>query len=272
MIEWSRIRAAQLHAGRKLALFLLADQSGRRSGDRVPGQRDRPCVAGHAGPRCSSRSPSRSRSGVSPSPHTGDSQASVHDLRETVLGGPGARRSAGRAYRSCSVRMLAVGHDRRAWIALSLLMTAAAFAMAPLPLATLSFLGYLGASMVDPAADRRSDARAAIGILGFTLLLMVGMHQPCARAGPDPRQRDRAGRTRRDRQPAAARIRGHRRRLAVGDRRERRDRPRVAALRASRAGSIPVTINGMPLLQVLAGPSWDSGQVRRRPARRSPRS
>ena len=103
--------------------------------------------------------------------HRGDSYASVRDLRKTAWDGL----ALALAWSTVPVLFCThapTGTTAGLGITLGVLMTAAAFAMAPLTLATLIFLGYVGAAMVVQLAMAGTIA-AAVGILGFTLMLMV---------------------------------------------------------------------------------------------------
>ncbi len=256
-VEWSRIRAAQLFAGRKMALVLLAANiaavlaTGFLVRDTVPAWQIATwsalvvAVAAAVGFR---------RLAVH---HNGESQASVRDLRKT--GWEGLALGLGW---SCVPILFCThapsGTTAGLGITLTVLMTAAAFAMAPLALATLVFLGYLGAAMVIQLLIAGTTS-AAFGILGFTLLLMAG----CI-----------------SRARALVLIRANEITLNERDetvslllrefedtgadwlwetdamRRIVRASPRFAVA----CGLEPGAIDGMPLLQLLAGPSWDSGE------------
>ena len=256
-VEWSRIRAAQLFAGRKMALVLLSTNlaailaTGFLVSATVPAWQ---VTTWSALLVAIAVAVAFRRLAV---PHTGESQASVHDLRKT--GWEGLALGLGW---SCVPILFCThapsGTTAGLGITLTLLMTAAAFAMAPLTLATLIFLGYLGASMVIQLLIAGTTS-AAIGILGFTLVLMAG----CV-----------------SRARALVLIRANE--IALNERDETvslllrefedtgadwlwetdamRRIVRASSRFAVACGLDPGEIDGMPLLQLLAGPSWDSGE------------
>ena len=255
--EWSRIRAAQLSAGRSMALFLLTAnilatlaivflvegivplwQATTWSALMV-------AIAVTIAFRRLSTDP------------RGERYASVRDLRKT--GWEGLALALGWS----TVPVLFCTHAPSGTtaglgITLAVLMTAAAFVMAPLTLATLIFLGYLGAAMVVQLVMAGTPA-AAVGIFGFTLMLMI----VCV-----------------SRARALVTIRASE--IALGDRDETvslllhefeetgadwlwetdtarrivRASPRFAAA----CGLDPADIEGMPFLQLLAGPTWETGE------------
>ncbi|RXD07762.1 EAL domain-containing protein [Sphingomonas sp. UV9] len=101
----------------------------------------------------------------------GDGYASVRDVRNTGWDGL----ALALAWSTVPVLFCThapAGTTAGLGITLAVLMTAAAFAMAPLVLATLIFLGYLGAAMVIQLAMAGSGA-AAVGIFAFTAILMI---------------------------------------------------------------------------------------------------
>ncbi|SFO21937.1 bifunctional diguanylate cyclase/phosphodiesterase [Sphingomonas sp. OK281] len=169
--EWSRIRAAQLFAGRRLAMFLLATN--------VAATLAIVYLVGNIVPTWQAAAWSVALVAVAvgvafrrlATHHRGDSYASVRDLRRTAWDGF----ALALAWSTVPVLFCThapTGTTAGLGITLGVLMTAAAFAMAPLTLATLIFLGYLGAAMVIQLAMAGTIA-AAIGIVGFTLMLMV---------------------------------------------------------------------------------------------------
>ena len=254
---WGRIRAAQLFAGRRVALVLLATNMAAalviaallRSA--VPHWQIASwtalvvAAAVWVGFRRLATH------------HDGLGYASRRDLRSTVWDGFVL------ALVWSAVPVLFCTHAPSGTttglgLTLAVLMTAAALAMAPLALATLVFLGYLGAAMVVQLAFAGTLA-AAGGILVFTLLLMAAcLHRARALV------QIRAGEIVLDDRDETVR-------LLLGEsdstgadwlwetdatRRVVRASPRFAFA----CGLDPASINGMPLLQVLAGPSWDTGE------------
>ncbi|MDT8757257.1 EAL domain-containing protein [Sphingomonas psychrotolerans] len=255
-IDWGPIRAAQLHAGSQLALFMLAANVVGASlvtmllAPLVPLWQLASWSAVVAAVACAvafRRLSKRHRSAVT---------ASLKDVRETVLDGI----SLGAIW---SVPPLAFGHAADAdamlglWVVLSLLMTASAVAMAALPLATIAFVSIVGAAVATMLAFAGPPMLAAAAALFTTLLAMATF-----------------GRGR-----ALVVIRANEMALAERDetvslllrefedsgsdwlwqidaqRRVARANPRFAVS----LGADPKTINGTPFLQLLAGPTWEDG-------------
>ncbi|MES3152121.1 putative bifunctional diguanylate cyclase/phosphodiesterase [Sphingomonas faeni] len=254
--EWSRIRATQLFAGRRLALFLLAANVFASLITAVLVREIVPlwqiatwvalldAVAVAVGFRRLATH------------HRGDSYANVRDVRNTGWEGL----ALGLAWSTVPVLFCThapSGTTAGLGITLIVLMTAAAFAMAPLALATLIFLGYLGFAIIVQLVMAGTTA-AAFGILAFTVLLMV----VCI-----------------TRARALVMIRAAE--IAIGERDETvslllrefeesgadwlwetdsaRRIVRASARFAFACGLDPISIEGMPLLQVLAGPTWETG-------------
>ena len=254
--DWGPIRAAQLNAGAQLALFLLgvnvisAALIAILAAPLVPGW----ALAAWGGLVtvvstivALRRLSSRFRDAAT---------ASVADVRDTLLEGIALAAV-------WSVVPLAIGPHATAgaalglWVIITLLMTASAVALAALPLATLAFLGFLGGTVVVVLALVGSPLLAMGGAL-FTSLLMLG----CFTRGR-----------------ALIVIRANELALAERDETVRlllRDFEENgadwlweidAARRVVRAsprfchavGLDPLKINGMSFLQVLAGPTWDTG-------------
>jgi len=255
-IDWGPIRAAQLHAGSQLALFMLAANVVGASlvtmllAPLVPLWQLASWSAVVAAVACAvafRRLSKRHRNAVT---------ASLEDVRETVLDGI----SLGAVW---SVPPLAFGHAVDAdavlglWVVLSLLMTASAVAMAALPLATIAFVAIVGAAVCTMLALSGPPVLAAAAAL-FTTLLAIATF----------------GRGR-----ALVVIRANEMALAERDetvslllrefeesgsdwlweidaqRRVARANPRFAVS----LGADPKTINGTPFLQLLAGPTWEDG-------------
>ena len=254
--EWARIRAAQLEAGRGLALFMLGVSAlgaalvallfvGRLPLWQLGGWAAGATALGAAVAirRLSSH-------------HRADSYATLREVRHTALEGLalavvwvippllfGARVEGATAY--------------GLWLVLSLLMAAAAVGMAPLTLSALTFVGGVGGAVAIRLALEGGATAAGITLL-FTLLLMV----TCI-----------------DRARSLVLLRSGE--LALGERDETvslllrefeesgadwlwetdsarrvwKASPRFAFA----CGLDPVAIEGMGLLQVLAGPAWETG-------------
>ncbi len=254
--DWGPIRAAQMNAGSQLALFMLAANVVGASlitlimAPLVPLWQLASwsaLVAAVAVAVAFRRLSARNRTAVS---------ATLGDVRDTVLDGI----ALGAVW---SIPPLAVGHlaDANAalglWIVLSLLMTASAVAMAALPLATIVFVSILGASIGAKLILMGSPLMAAAAGL-FTVLLVMTTFA---------------------RGKSLVVIRAHEIAIAERDetmslllreseesgadwlweidaqRRVNRANPRFAVA----VGVDPKAINGMPFLQVLAGPTWEAG-------------
>ena len=256
--RWGRIRAFQLHAGRRLAWPLLAANLLAAVSTVLLAWGLMPawkigCWAVLLGAvslgvtlrRLATR-------------HRGDGYADVRDLRATV--GEGVALAAAWAIVPLVFcRVMPDGTVGGLGVILVVLMTAAALAMAPLALATLAFLAGIGAAIVVPLAVAHAYP-AALGVVIFTAILMTA----CM-----------------NRARSLMAIRATQYALAERDAtvslllREFEDQnadwlwETDAARRVVKAsprfayacGLDPLAINGLPFLQVLAGPSWDSGEV-----------
>ena len=254
--EWGRIRAAQLHAGRELALFLL--------GANLIGAAATFMLLAHVAPWWQLIGWATVTGVIATivtvrrlaSHHRADGYARLQDLRGTIWGGLGL----GLAW---SVVPLLFGADAAAGataglgLVLLVLMSAAAVAMAPLALATLGFLVTLGAAMAAALALHHAHAAAA-GVALFTAIMaMVCVGRARAlvliRAGQLAlEERD---------ETVSLLLREFEDKDADwlwetdGARRVVKASPRFALA----CGLDPLSINGMPFLQVLAGPSWETG-------------
>jgi diguanylate cyclase (GGDEF)-like protein len=254
--EWARIRASQLQAGRQLALFILATN--------LIGAVMTAWLFRSALPLWIIGGWAALTIGVGvvvavrrlSSHHRSDGYATVADIRGTAVEGLAL------AIAWAIPPLLFGGHaDSGAayglWMILSLLMTAAAVGMAPLALPSLIFIGGIGASVAGRLFIEGEPAPAGITLL-FSALLMVA----CI-----------------DRARSLVLLRSGQ--LALGERdetvslllREFEDTgadwlwETDAARRIVRAsprfayacGIEPTAINGLPFLQVLAGPAWETG-------------
>lgn len=189
-------------------------------------------------------------------PNRGDSYASVREVRNTGWDGL-ALALAWSAVPVLFCTHAPTGTTAGLGITLAVLMTAAAFAMAPLVLATLVFLGYLGVAMVVQLAMAGTVA-AAVGIFAFTAMLMI----VCV-----------------SRARTLVLIRAGE--IALGERNEtvslllrefeetdadwlwETDTARRIVRASTRFAYAcrldPAAIEGMPFLQILAGPTWETG-------------
>lgn len=255
--DWGPIRAAQLHAGSQLALFMLAANVIGASlitmilSPLVPlwqlaswGALVAAAGAAVAFRRLAKR-------------HREATAATLGDVRDTVLDGV----ALGAAW---SIAPLAFGHlvDADAalgmWIVLSLLMTAGAVAMAALPLATITFISIVGAALAVTLSLIASPMLAAASTLFTVLLVMAtfarGKALVVIRAGE-------IAIAERDETLSLLLREGERDGEADwlweidAQRRVARANPRFS----KSLGVDPKTINGMPFLQVLAGQTWEDG-------------
>ncbi|WP_425228254.1 putative bifunctional diguanylate cyclase/phosphodiesterase [Sphingomonas sp.] len=254
--EWGRIRATQLHAGRDLALFLLA--ANLIGGSAVA------LLLSHR-PLWAQALAWTAATGVIAtivtvrrlaSHHRNDGYAQPQDLRGAAWGGV----ALGLAWAVVPLyfcRDSAAGTIAGLGLVLVVLMSAAAVAMAPLALATLAFLVILGAATAGSLALHASYA-AAGGIALFTsIMAMVCVGR--ARALVTIRASQMALEEREE--TVSLLLREFEDKDADwlwetdGARRVIKASPRFAIA----CGLDPVSINGMPFLQVLAGPTWESG-------------
>lgn len=254
--DWGPIRAAQLHAGSQLALFMLAANVVGAAAVALIFAPLKPAwmliawgaVAAAVGAAVAFRRLNKR--------HRTAASASLGDVRDTLLDGI----ALGAVW---SVPPLAFGPSATIaaalglWIVLSLLMAASSVAMAALPLATIAFLAITGAATATTIYLLGSPPLAAAAGL-YALLLIVA----CFARGK-----------------ALVVIRANE--LAIAERdetvslllRESQDgqgdwlweidaQRRVARANPRFALSLgvdPKTINGTPFLQLLAGPAWESG-------------
>jgi diguanylate cyclase (GGDEF)-like protein/PAS domain S-box-containing protein len=254
--ESGRIRAAQLAGGRRLALVLLAANLLGAIWAASLFLHTRPMwmLVGWTGLACTFSVAVAIRRLASP--HGPDGFATVGQVRETLFDGIGLA-----IVWSLAPVLFCSGDNSGAefglWLVLSVLMTAAAFAMAPLALATLVFVGGVGAT-VTARLILSGHVAAAFATTIFTALLgLIALVR--ARGLVELR--------------AAQLVLGERDETISlllrefeesgadwlwetdAARRVVKANPRFAFA----CGLDPVTINGMPFLQVLAGPAWESG-------------
>jgi diguanylate cyclase (GGDEF)-like protein len=254
--DWGPIRAAQMHAGSQLALFMLAaNLVGAALVTLIMAPRAPvwqlaswgALVAAVAVAVAFRRLSKRHRNGVT---------ATLADVRDTVLDGI----ALGAVW---SIPPLAFGHlaDANAalglWIVLSLLMTASAVAMAALPLATIAFILIVGGSIVATLATIVSPVLASAAAV-FTMLLVVatfarGKALVVIRASEIAiAERDETvSLLLRETEDSGADWLWE----IDAQRRVVRANPRFALS----LGVDPKAINSMPFLQVLAGPTWEAG-------------
>ena len=254
--EWGRIRAAQLHAARELALFMLGAHLLGAAATALIFRASVPLwlLTGWGGLTAAAALLVAMRRLASH--HRRDGYATGNDLRATVTEGAalaiawslpplffGAGTATGQAY--------------GLWLILSVLMAATALAMAPLALATLVFLGLLGTTVAAHLVLGGAYAAAGATVLFTLILIAICVNRAHAlvliRAGQIAlEERDETvSLLLREFEDTGADW------LWETDaaRRVVKASPRFAFA----CGLDPVTINGMPFLQVLAGPTWESG-------------
>ena len=254
--DWPSIRATQLRAGRSLALFLLAAN--------LIGAAMVALLFAHVSPGWQLAAWGALTAAVATavvfrrlsSRNTAGVAARIADVRNTAWEG-----LALAAVWSVPPLLFATHAGFAAafglWMVLSVLMTAAAVAMAPLVLATLLFLGVLGLTV----AARLLLAQAYV-VAGATLLFTALLMIACL-------MRARGLVALRATQIALAE-RDHTVSLLLRDFEESgadwlwetdsaRRIVKASARFAFACGLDPLTINGMPFVQVLAGPTWEAG-------------
>lgn len=254
--EWGRIRAAQLHAGRELALFMLGAHLLGAAATAAIFRYSVPLwlLAGWAVLAAAAALVVALRRLASH--HRRDGYATAADLRTTVTEGAGLAIawSLPPLFFGAGVE---TGQAYGLWLILSVLMTATALAMAPLALATLVFLGVLGTTMAIHLVIGGVYAAAAATLL-FTLILMA----TCVNRAHSLVM-IRAGQIALEERDETVSLLLREFEDTGADwlwetdaaRRVVKASPRFAFA----CGLDPVTINGLPFLQVLAGPTWESG-------------
>ena len=254
--DWAPIRAAQLNAGSQLALFLLAANVVGAMLVALVLQPVAPLwslaswgavVAAVAATVTFRRLAARQRTAQT---------ATLRDVRDTVLEGialAAVWSVPPLVFGGRSDPAIAFG----LWIVVALLMTASAVAMAALPMATLSFLGILGASITVMLYFAGGPLLASTAIVFTALLMLVcfgrGKALVVIRAGEIAlAERD---------ETVSLLLREFAEQSADwlwetdANRRIVRASPRFA----HSVGLDPLSVNGMPFLQVLAGSTWESG-------------
>ena len=255
--EWGRIRAAQLHVGRQSALFLLgagllADAATTSLfHGAVPLWR----LATWAGLTAIVAILVALRRLASH--HRDDGYATVTDLRATVY--EGAALGVSWALPPLFFQpTIGSGTAYGLWLITSVLMTAAAITLAPLALASLCFLGLVGATVAAKLAVAGAFAASGATLLFTGLLMVICLHR--ARALVEIRASQIAMEERDE--TVSLLLREFEDQGADwlwetdGARRVVKASPRFALA----CGLDPVSINGMPFLQVLAGPTWETGE------------
>ncbi|TCP98663.1 diguanylate cyclase/phosphodiesterase with PAS/PAC sensor(s) [Sphingomonas sp. PP-F2F-A104-K0414] len=256
-VVWGRIRAAQLFAGRRVALFLLTSNivAMLAIAFLLRGVVPHWQIAAWAALVAAAAVWVGFRRLATD--HRGDGYASLRQLRHTIWDGF-VLALVWSAVPVFFCTHAPTGTTAGLGLTLAVLMAAAALAMAPLAPATLVFLGYLGVAMAIQLAFASSFA-AALGLLLFTGLLMVAcIHRARAlimlRASEIVLD---------DRNETVSLLLGEFDGTGAdwlwetdATRRVVKASPRFAFA----CGLDPATINGLPLLQLLAGPSWETGE------------
>ncbi|MCU6453804.1 EAL domain-containing protein [Sphingomonas sp. A2-49] len=254
--QWARIRSTQLDAGRQLALFLLAANliGAAMAVSVLATHVSHVMLAGWAGivgivavgvavRRLSTR-------------HRDGGYATQADLRATVAEGVALAVA-------WSIPVVAFATHPGSnttyvlWMILSVLMTAGAVAMAPLALATIAFVGGLGLAVTAKLVVIGSYAAAGATSVFTLLLILICLNRARSlviiRAGQMALgERD---------ETVSLLLREFEASNADwlwetdSARRVIKASPRFAYA----CGLDPVAIEGMPFLQVLAGPAWETG-------------
>ncbi|USU09900.1 EAL domain-containing protein [Sphingomonadaceae bacterium OTU29MARTA1] len=254
--QWARIRSTQLDAGRQLALFLLAANLSAAAmtvslfADEVRHM----LLTGWAAlvaivsvavavRRLSTR-------------HRDGGYATQADLRTTAIEGVAL---AAAWSIPCLVFDPHPGSNSAyvLWMILSVLMTAGAVAMAPLALATIAFVGGLGTIVTAKLLLLHSFAAAGATSLFTAMLVIICLNRARSLVVIRASQMALGERD----ETVSLLLREFEETSADwlwetdAARRVIKASPRFAYA----CGLDPVTIEGMPFLQVLAGPTWESG-------------
>ncbi|MES2755262.1 MAG: EAL domain-containing protein [Pseudomonadota bacterium] len=253
--DWGPIRAAQVNSGRRLALFMLAANLAAAAAVGI--------TLSHAVPtwQLAAWNALVAAAGLIVtfrrlSSRTRES-ATLGDVRGTAIDGVvlGAIWAVAPLVFGPLLELRGV---LGLWIILTILMTAGAVALAALPLGTISFLGLVGAATATMLWRLANPAFAGAAIF-FTTLLMIGCFAR-ARALVVIRSSE-ISLAERD-ETVSLLLREFEDKAADwlwetdAGRRVVRASPRFAWA----TGHDPVTINGKPFLEILAGDAWESGK------------
>ena len=254
--EWGRIRAAQLHAGRQLALLLLGASllADAATATLLRGSVPLWQLLGWAGLTAIVAILVALRRLATH--HRGDGYATVDDLRATVYEG-GALAAVWALPPLLFLSSAAPGAAYGLWLVLSVLMTAGALAMAPLALATLVFLGVVGGSVAAKLVLGGAFAAAGATVLFTGLLMVICVSRArslvvirAAQLALEERDETVSLLLREFEDQGADWLWE-----TDAARRVVKASPRFALA----CGLDNVSINGLPFLQVLAGPTWENG-------------
>jgi diguanylate cyclase (GGDEF)-like protein len=255
-VDWGRIRAAQLLAGRQLALFLFGvnllaiAMTATLFAHRVA----LPLLGGWAVLAAAAATAGAVRHRLRPTSING--QASAHELKATAVDGILLA-----LVWTLPVLLFQAGAGSTGgvglWLILSVLMAAATVAMAPLAMATMTFLGVVGSAIAVRLAWEGAYTAAAAAVLFAVLLALSSIARARALV------QIRAGQLALEERDQTVSMLLREFEDAGADWLWETDTAR-RVIRASRrfafaCGLDPVSINGRPLLEVLAGPTWESG-------------
>ena len=254
--DWGPIRAAQLHAGSQLALFLVAAN--------VIGAVLVVIILDHRAPLWALASWGALTVAVCvavgfrrfASRHRGAYTATLIDVRDTLLDGVALGTVWSIPPLACGIRADATT-ALALWVVLSVLMAASAVAMAGLPLATLSALAIVGLSVATMMFWVGGPVLAA-AVLLFTTLLMVGCFTR-AKALVVLRANEIALSERDETVSLLLREAEDNSADWLWETDAQRRVLRASPRFATSVGLDTSTVNGMSLLEVLAGPTWDAG-------------
>ncbi|WP_243403471.1 MULTISPECIES: GGDEF and EAL domain-containing protein [Bacteria] len=254
--QWARIRSKQLDAGRHLALFLLAANliGAALVVPLFAGSEPLPYLIGWAAlvgivsvavavRRLSTH-------------HRDGGYASARDVRVTLW--EGVALAVVWAVPVFAFRVEPGSHGTYAlWMILALLMTAGAMAMAPLALATIAFLGGLGAAVSLRIALDGSPTGAAAAALFTVMLIVICLNR--ARALVVIRAVQIALAERND--TVSLLLREFEETAAdwLWETNAGKQIVKASPRFAYACGLDPIAINGQSFLRVLAGPAWDTG-------------
>ncbi|GEM72152.1 GGDEF domain-containing protein [Sphingomonas aquatilis NBRC 16722] len=254
--QWARIRSKQLDAGRHLALFLLAANligaalvvplfAGNEPLTYLIGWA---ALVGIVAVAVAIRRLSTH--------HRDGGYASARDVRTTLW--EGVALAVVWAVPVFAFRVDPGSHGTYAlWMILALLMTAGAMAMAPLALATIAFLGGLGAAVSLRTALDGSPTGAAATALFTVMLIVICLHR--ARALVVIRAVQIALAERND--TVSLLLREFEETAAdwLWETDAGKQIVKASPRFAYACGLDPIAINGQSFLRVLAGPAWDTG-------------
>ncbi|WP_332838013.1 putative bifunctional diguanylate cyclase/phosphodiesterase [Sphingomonas sp. MA1305] len=254
--QWARIRAAQLHAGRQMAIVLLGANlvaAALTVGLFAPLVPHWQLGAWAGLVAVVSIAVAMRRLATH---HRSDGYATTTELRNTGVEGA----ALALAWSIAPIVFISGPASATAyalWMILSVLMTAGSFAMAPLALATIAFLGGLGTAVSVKLLISGGYAEAAATCLFTALLIVACVHR--ARAMVAIRSVQMALGERDETVSLLLREFEETNADWLWETDSARRIVKASPRFAFACGLDPVTINGMPFLQVLAGPSWETG-------------